>query len=72
MAFSGGHGRLATDADTDADADTDTDTDTDADADADTDADAEADAEAGPVFRSQTFPEICRKRAKLEQEYDLK
>lgn len=52
MAFSGGHGRLATDTDTDAD--------------------AEADAEAGPVFRSQAFPEKCRKRAKLEQEYDLK
>ena len=50
MAFSGGHGRLATD----------------------TDADADADAEAGPVFRSQAFPEKCRKRAKLEQEYDLK
>ena len=54
MAFSGGHGRLATDADTDAEAD------------------ADADAEAGPVFRSQAFPEKCRKRAKLEQEYDLK
>ena len=48
MAFSGGHGRLATDTD------------------------ADADAEAGPVFRSQAFPEKCRKRAKLEQEYDLK
>ena len=54
MAFSGGHGRLATDADTDAEAD------------------ADADAEAGPVFRSQAFSEKSRRRAKLEQEYDLK
>ena len=36
-----------------------------ADTDADTDAEADADAEAGPVFRSQAFPEKCRKRAKL-------